>query len=123
MIIKQSSRVGSEASDDATGRVIVCWSREREHSCLRVKTGDGATFLLPYQHFVSAHHSTAEGKETLRLLFVTHSITMQGRNFSELLSALQDYAVEWIAPAPTRYHSLNAEKSVLISHLDIQAVE
>ena len=123
MIIKQSSRAGSAVSDAGAERVIVCWSREREHSCLRVKTADGATFLLPYQHFVSAHHSTAEGKETLRLSFVTHSITMQGRNFPELLSALQDYAVEWISPAPARYYSLNAEKSVLISHLDIQAVE
>ena len=117
MSIKQSSR------EAATERVPACWNRERDHPCLCVKTRDGETFLLPYQHFVSAHCATSDGKETLKLLFATYGITMQGRNFAELVLALQDHAVDWIAPMPARYHSLSEDDSVCITHLDIKAVE
>jgi len=41
----------------------------------------------------------------------------------EIVAALQEYAVDWIAPTPARYESLREGDSATIAKLEIKAVE
>ena len=119
MSLKQSSK------EHANSRSAVpsCWGREPDRDCLRIETGEGETFVLPYQHFVTAHFERQDNGEVLTISFASHHLRLEGRCMEEIVAALQEYAVDWIAPTPARYESLREGDSATIAKLEIKAVE
>src|SRR6516164_9165655 len=83
-----------------------CWQREAPCPCLRIETSPNELHVFPYQHLVTASLTSAERTETIRLLFSSHNVELQGRNLRALLLALQDFAVKWIRAMPERYQTL-----------------
>ncbi len=123
MSLKQSSKEPASSREATPSRNPPCWGRERDRDCLRIKTADGEELLLPYQHFLGAHFRRQEQTEALTITFSSHSITLEGRHLEEIVAALQEYAVDWIAPTPQRYQSLRDADAVTILKLEIKAAE
>jgi hypothetical protein len=114
MSLKQSSKEPANSRETTPSRTPPCWERERDRNCLRIKTADGEELLFPYQHFLGAHLRRQEQTETLTITFSSHSITLEGRHLEEIVAALQEYAVDWIAPTAQRYQSLRDADAVTI---------
>ena len=58
---------------------------------------------LPKRHpqiDVGAHLKQQAGSEILNLTFSSHQLTICGRNLEEIVSALQEFAVDWITSTP-----------------------
>jgi len=123
MSLKQSSKEPGSSREATPSRTPPCWERERDRDCLRIKTAEGEELLLPYQHFLGAHFRPREQTETLIITFSSHSITLEGRHLEEIVAALQEYAVDWIAPTPQRYQSLQDADAVTVLKLEIEAAE
>ena len=119
MSLKQSSKEPA----NSRSAVPACWGREPDRDCLRIKTADGEERLFPYQHFLGAHLRRQERTEALTITFSSQSITLEGRHLEEIVAALQEYAVDWIAPTPQRYQSLRDADVVTIVKLEIKAAE
>jgi len=80
-------------------------------------------FLLPYQQFVGAHLKQQAGSEILSIAFSSHQLTVHGRNLEEIVSALQEFAVDWIASTPTRFQSLRNGPSATVLNIEIEALD
>ena len=97
-----------------------CWQREAPCPCLRIETSSNESHVFPYQHLVTASLTSAEQIETLRLLFSSHDIELQGRNLRTLLLALQDFAVKWLRTMPKRYQGLETGDGGVITGIQIE---
>lgn len=100
--------------------IRACWQQERERPCLRVELRPGEVFLFPYQHFVGARLSRLEGVESLVISFSSHRVILQGRHFEGIVTALQQFAVDWITQTPSRYQQLVEEASAIIEKLEVE---
>ena len=96
-----------------------CWQREAPCPCLRIETSPNESHIFPYQHLVTVSLTSVEQIETLRLLFSSHDVELQGRNLRSLLLALQDFAVKWIRAMPERYHALEPGENGVVSSIRI----
>ena len=123
MSLKQPPRESATSRAGTSDRVPACWSRERDRTCLRIERLEGGTFILPYQHFVVAHLPREGDDEVLSISFASHQVRVEGRHLEEVVEALQEYAVDWIAPMPMRYASLREGDSAMIAKLEIKAVD
>ena len=97
-----------------------CWQREAPCPCLRIETSPNESHLFPYQHLVTASLTRREQGETLRLLFFSHDVALQGRNLRTLLLALQDFAVKWLRTMPERYEGLETGDSGVITGIKVE---
>ena len=97
-----------------------CWQREAPCPCLRIETSPNESHVFPYQHLVTASLTSAEQSETLRLLFSSHNVELQGRNLRTLLLALQDFAVKWLRTMPERYEGLETGDGGVITGIHIE---
>ena len=97
-----------------------CWQREAPCACLRIETSPNESHVFPYQHLITASLTSAEQIETLRLLFSSHDVELQGRNLRSLLLALQDFAVKWIRAMPERYQALESAENGVVSGIRIR---
>src|SRR6266496_1786167 len=96
-----------------------CWQREAPCPCLRIETSPNEAHVFPYQHLVTASLTSAGQIETLRLLFSSHAVELQGRNLRTLLLALQDFAVKWVRVMPERYHQLETGENGVVSRIRV----
>jgi len=97
-----------------------CWQREAPCPCLRIETSPNESHVFPYQHLITASLTSAEQIETVRLLFSSHDVELQGRNLRTLFLALQDFAVKWLRTTPERYQGLETGAGGVITGIQIE---
>jgi hypothetical protein len=97
-----------------------CWQREAPCPCLRIETSPNESHVFPYQHLITASLTSAEQIETVRLLFSSHDVELQGRNLRTLFLALQDFAVKWLRTTPERYQGLETGDGGVITGIQIE---
>ena len=97
-----------------------CWQREAPCPCLRIETSSNESHIFPYQHLITASLTSAEQIETVRLLFSSHDVELQGRNLRTLFLALQDFAVKWLRTTPERYQGLETGDGGVITGIQIE---
>ena len=101
-----------------------CWQREAPTACLRVELSCEETQLFSYQHFVTASLKRDDaGGETIRIIFSSHELDIEGRGLRELLLGLQDFAVKWVRTVPDRYRALPLETSGFVTAIRVTASE
>jgi hypothetical protein len=114
-----------ENSGDAappTEPSFVAWENNPQAQALRVDLQSGAFFVLPYSHFAFAHFQREGDSETLRVIFSSHEVRVNGRNLRELGLALQKLGVDWIREAPARYAGLAARGCTFIERIEIAEI-
>jgi hypothetical protein len=95
----------------------VCWQRDRQPACLRVELASGEIYVLPYQHFVAAHLSRANGVDRLNISFSTHEISIEGAKLRELAIALSELSVAFMAEVPARYQRSTSGSAITAIHV------
>ena len=120
MSLKQSSIDSSTHRPDGNS-AFECWCRERNRACLRIETRAADVFLFPYSQLTGAEYARKPEGEFLRIRFSTREVVVSGENLSEIVSALQDMAVDWIRPIPARY--INVAKSDGVKVMEIEVKE
>ena len=102
----------------------ICWQRETTSACLRIELPNGEIHILPYAHLVSAHFTKSkDDTETLRLIFSTHEIQIEGHDLRDLLLGIQDFAIKWLRPVPERYVEIASTKAGIITKICVSVAE
>ena len=122
MSLKQLSKASRGKREDVIHDTSDCWHRERERTCLRVEMQPDEGFIFPYSQFLVAHHVRAASDETLKITLSTHEITLTGQRLEKLLTALQEFEVDWIRPLPLRYRDLTESDKSFITSIDVRAL-
>jgi hypothetical protein len=122
MSLKQSS------IDSATPRpngdfALECWCRERNRACLRIETRAADVFLFPYAQLTGAEYTRKPEGEFMRIRFSTREVVVFGQNLSEIASALQEMAVDWIRPIPTRYINIAKSDGVKVMEIEVKDLD
>ena len=73
---------------------------------LRVELNATCFYLFAYHHMDVAKFESADGRDTLTISFLAHSVRLVGANLRELAIALQTRSIESIRPALERYGAL-----------------
>lgn len=123
MSLKQLSKDSASEREDDVRVAFECWHRERDRPCLRVEIRRDEVFIFPYQQFLGAQHLRTADNETLRITLSTHEVTLTGLRLEKLLSALQDFAVDWIRPLPERYRNLLVDGEARITSIDVKTLD
>lgn len=90
------------STDPTTRTAPACWQRESTTACLRIELESGETHLLPYNRFITALRSKADdGSETLRIVFSSHEVDIQGHNLATSCSAFKTSRSSGSAPFPS----------------------
>jgi hypothetical protein len=121
MSLKQSS-IDSATPRPNDDRSLDCWHRERNRPCLRIETLAGV-FLFPYAQLTAAEYTQESEGESMRIRFSTREVVVSGQNLGEIVSALQEMAVDWIKPLPARYASIARPDGVKITAIDVKDVD
>lgn len=64
----------------------------------------------------------AASDETLKITLSTHEIALTGQRLEKMLVALQEFAVDWIRPLPTRYRNLDKGSDPLNTAVAVRAL-
>jgi hypothetical protein len=122
MSLKQSSRDSRGERENVDHSTPDCWHRERDRTCLRVDMRADEVFVFPYQQFLGAHHARTSAGETLKITLSTHEIILTGHRLEKLVAALQEFAVDWIRPFPTRCRDLGESSEPMITSIDVRGL-
>lgn len=122
MSLKQSS-INPAAPPTTRENLPDCWHREHDRQCLRVEVDSGEAFLFPYQQFLGAHHIRSANRETLKIAFSTHVVTLSGKSLSEIALALEDLALSWIRPVAGRYRTVAGVEGALVMGIEVKPAE
>lgn len=122
MSLKQSAKDSVNERETPHDRDSPSWQHGRDCVCLRVDIRPDEVFIFPYQQFLGAHHVRTAADETLRITLSTHEVTLTGHRLEKLLAALQEFAVDWIRPLPTRYRDLSASTEPVITSIEVKAL-
>jgi hypothetical protein len=87
---------------------------------LRLETGPACFYLLPYYHLDIAKFESARERDTLEMAFLNHHVRIVGRDLRELAIALQNRAVEFIKPMPSRYGAAVDDGAGLVEAIEVE---
>jgi hypothetical protein len=59
----------------------------------------------------------------MRIRFSTREVVVSGQNLSEIVSALQEMAVDWIRPIPTRYINIAKSDGVKVMEIEVKDLD
>lgn len=103
----------------AKEHLLDCWHRERDRQCLRIEVNSGEIFVFRYQQFLGTHHVRSTNPETLTISFSTHAVVLTGRGLSEISVALEELAVGWIKPIPSRYQEVAEPEGAIVIRIEV----
>ena len=103
-------------------RGLACWNEDPQTQALRVELTNGSFFIFPVSHFVAAEFTSANDGDSLKLMFSTHRVRIEGRHLREVALALQKLSVEWIKEAPEKYAALADPHAAFIKSIEVSEV-
>ncbi|HUA68616.1 MAG TPA: hypothetical protein VMA13_08715 [Candidatus Saccharimonadales bacterium] len=87
---------------------------------LRLETSPACFYLLPYHHLDIAKFESARERDSLTITFLNHQVRIVGRDLRELAVAIQNRAVEFIKPMPSRYGAAMDDQDGLVESISIE---
>lgn len=111
------------AADRTGTRITKCFLRNPDARTVKFEPLDTDTFVFPYQHLIYASLGAADEIEVLTVVFVSHEVTIQGRQLQSLLKVFQELAVESVCVLPARYSETSQENSATIAQIAIRSKE
>lgn len=80
-----------------------CWSLDPQAHCLRAVLSPGHSFVLSYQHFHWSEFRAGDEKDTIKLVFSSHEITIQGICLRTIEEAVQRRELSLVEALRPRY--------------------
>ena len=90
-----------------------CFSTDPRARGLRVELSPQQSLVLPYEHFVYSELKAEKESDTLKLLFVTHEVVVNGYMLRRVENGIQTRELAWIAARPERYRPHANEKAFI----------
>ena len=78
--------------------------------------------VLPYEHLVYSELRAEKEKDTLKLLFVTHEVVINGYMLRRVENGIQNKELAWIAARPERYRP-HANEKAFINRIVVRLLE
>ena len=100
-----------------------CWNREIQARTLRVKLAGGSSYVFPYSRLAFVRLEQEGDHDTLHVCLDTHEIQIIGKNLSEVESAFQKLAVEWVRESPARYSPQAGDDHPWITSITVNEIE
>ncbi|MBX3742590.1 MAG: hypothetical protein KF712_16505 [Akkermansiaceae bacterium] len=111
------------AADRTGTRISKCYLRNPDARTIKFEPLNADTFVFPYQHLIYASLGSADETEVLTVVFVSHEVTIRGRQLQSLLKVFQELAVESVCVIPARYSETHQESSATIEQIAIRSKE
>ena len=83
-----------------------CWAIDPQVEGLRVETSPGCAITLPFNQFAFAESTIDDKKQTLKIVFATHEILIEGQNLRRIEIAMQKRELAFVAKVSTNYQPL-----------------
>jgi hypothetical protein len=83
-----------------------CWAIDPQVDGLRVETAPGRAITLPFNQFAFAESTIDDKKQTLKIVFATHEILIEGQNLRRIEIAMQKRELSFVAKVSTNYQPL-----------------
>ena len=90
-----------------------CFGTDPRARGLRVELSAQHSIVLPYEHFVWSELRADREQDTLRMVFVTHEIVVEGTMLRRIESVVQSRDLAWLAARPDRYRSQANERGYI----------
>lgn len=111
------------AADRTGTRITKCFLRNPDARTVKFEPLDADAFVFPYQHLIYASLGSADEIEVLTVVFVSHEVTIYGRQLQSLLKVFQELAVELVCVLPARYSDTLQESSTTVEQIAIRSKE
>ncbi|AHF94678.1 hypothetical protein OPIT5_23300 [Opitutaceae bacterium TAV5] len=79
------------------------FSISNQTSTITFKTWNAGVWVLPWFHFLSAHHSIGEDSERILFLFADHEVEVTGRHLLPLMADIAAMRLEHLCELPERF--------------------
>jgi hypothetical protein len=99
-----------------------CFSTDPRARGFRIELSPQHSLVLPYEHFVYSELKAEKESDTLKLLFVTHEVVINGYMLRRVESGVQTRELAWIAARPERYRPQANEKA-FINRIAVRLLE
>jgi len=77
------------------------------------------SFVLPYEHFIYSEFVEREGRESLKLVFATHEIILNGSLLRRVEAALQKRELASVAAVAEKFRSVLGEAQPFIHEIAV----
>jgi hypothetical protein len=101
---------------------LECFGTDPRARGLRIELSPQHSLVLPHEHFVYSELKAEKETDTLRLLFVTHEVTISGYMLRRVEANIQTKELAWIAARPERYRPQSNERA-FIRRITIRLIE
>jgi len=91
-----------------------CWANEPQARGVRVEISADHSMLLPHDEFVFAELKREGKDQTLRLIFVTHEVLVNGQALRRIETAMQRMELSLLTKLPSSQRSLIADGQPII---------
>jgi len=89
---------------------------------LRVECSSDKQFLFPYGYLEQANFVSADGEDSIELIFKGRKVSVQGRYLEEVWLAFQNLSVAWVRPLPPKF-ALLTKGHACIKAISVEAVQ
>jgi hypothetical protein len=96
-----------------------CWALQPQARGLRVELSPDHSFVVPYEHFIYSEYLDREGEETLKLVFATHEIVLNGKLLRRVEAALHKRELASVAAVAEKFHSVLADTQPFIHEIAV----
>jgi len=98
------------------------YSTKEDATSLLVEASGDKIWLLPWNHFILAHHQDEGECERLVLTFVANEVTISGLNLGILIPEIAHQRLENVRAAPGKYLK-SSEKEPFIEKIQVHSLE
>ncbi|RRJ96042.1 hypothetical protein Ga0100231_019015 [Opitutaceae bacterium TAV4] len=98
------------------------FSVSNQTSTITFRTWNAGVWILPWFHFLSAHHSVGEDSERILFLFADHEVEVTGLHLFPLMADIAAMRLELLCELPERFTlgSTSSEPSIRLMVIKIQ---
>lgn len=119
----KASQNAESTTDSPDSIALQCWGRNAQTEGLRVELTNHDCFVFPYGQLVYAALNGEPTRQTMKIGFSSHVVSIGGSDLMEVLKALQKLSVEWMKETPARYAPLVAKGAAKITSIIIEDLE
>ena len=87
---------------------------------LRLEVSPSCFYLLSYHHLEIAKFESAKDRDSITISFLNREVKIAGRSLRQLALSLQERAVEYIKPAPTRYSGIAGSEGGFVESIEVK---
>ena len=99
-----------------------CFACDARARGVRVDLSPQKSIVLPHEHFIYAEFMADEKVDLLKLVFVTHEVTLTGYLLRRIETAILNRDLSWLCARPEKFRVQDSDRP-FVSHLSLKVLE